>query len=1397
MRIASRLVKRSSPQSPSFAPFFRKIFLLRKFEKSGAALLIALCFLVLLSAVVLALFSTASTGRRNATTFATGQETMRLADAAVNLVQGQIRDATIQPRVGWASQPGMVRAFDTAGTVTAYKLYSSDAMVVPNYGKTQIDAEFTQIQSWNSGATGKSFNALYTDLNAPAVVKRPDPANPTQNIDTPVFPIADPAAIGAVEGFSATTTVAGTTLGNGTTRRLPMPVKWIYVLKDGQMTAPSGGTATRATFGNGTVPTEANPIVGRIAFWADDDTCKLNINTASEGTFWDVPKATTWSEVRMAVSMPVQGEFQRMVGHPATTSLSPVFSSLSANYQRPASLIDSSSIASVVSNPDSYFAPLANYYSLTPRINGSTGSTDNSSKGGAQRTAATGDPWAGSAPYSERLNASVWPVSDQAPNRKGSPLNPDADRLYSTSDEILFRPDRTLNLDLTAREVSKRDFFLTSASRSAETTLLGTPRIALWPQQTGNADRTIKDRLLNFCSTVGNSTYSFVRGIGTGGLYTGNQPADSPTADVSLARNQDLIAFLRKLSSTNLPGYGGSFASKWSSIGADKVIAQTFDVVRASINTDYVSMGGTTYRYGVTTTNPRSQVAPGSSNLYEDQSSGPRNYVIPARLSSEARGPGRTISITQFAVVFMASKIQNTVLVEWEDDPAPPAMPAVPNESHTQISDGETATPLPTKPGYVIKKTTITDQQTLEVRAFLLFQPYLATQGTPSVAPGAELEILGLNGMSVGGVPFASSNSLSTRFGSLHWQGNRETDMSGALGAFQLFGSYPINRTGNKSSGGYPQETYFKEAKNGGTDKDTDYPFVSPPIPVAGSTISFSGGSITAILKSWRNAEEYQRFSVTFPPASFVVPQHIKTDTLFDVASVQGVTYPLSGPVSINNASNGSFLSVRKRLIGNSNSQRNLANVIRPGDVVCAVEWSPTNSSSRGDFRVLALSPTVSDFTPVAGYGTASAGFPGTTKNNTTPLVGRFAHSLRTEAASVTQYDYSYQYGWVRDNTNLGLRNSLDTIGSTGTLVPGVSFTTHAAPIIPAGLTGATMSNGNLGDWQSGIGGNKDGAFFPRPDPGETNKQFGGYFGDKYFLRVAAGDAFEPNRSVPSPGIMGSLLTTNASGDLQPWQTLLFTPRPAAGNSHPGATSPPDHLYLDNFWMPVIDPYPISDPLSTAGKVNLNFQLMPFNHVHRTTALRGAMKPIMLSAVRDSLASGNLTYKHGEYDQPVNEQIRFPLNLDETMAEFSEVFSQGNFFRSATAVSETSFVPEGQSRSDLDSWWSTRRITSDTLREQPYTALLSRVTTKSNTFTVHFRVQALRQPPRPGRNWAEWDEGRDQVVGEYRGSTTIERFLDPNATDIPDYTQVNLSGNYQPIDRWYRWRVLSQKQFAP
>jgi len=49
--------------------------------------------------------------------------------------------------------------------------------------------------------------------------------------------------------------------------------------------------------------------------------------------------------------------------------------------------------------------------------------------------------------------------------------------------------------------------------------------------------------------------------------------------------------------------------------------------------------------------------------------------------------------------------------------------------------------------------------------------------------------------------------------------------------------------------------------------------------------------------------------------------------------------------------------------------------------------------------------------------------------------------------------------------------------------------------------------------------------------------------------------------------------------------------------------------------MPVVEPYAISESLSTAGKINLNYQMMPFTHIRRATALHAAMKGELMAAL--------------------------------------------------------------------------------------------------------------------------------------------------------------------------------------
>ena len=55
--------------------------------------------------------------------------------------------------------------------------------------------------------------------------------------------------------------------------------------------------------------------------------------------------------------------------------------------------------------------------------------------------------------------------------------------------------------------------------------------------------------------------------------------------------------------------------------------------------------------------------------------------------------------------------------------------------------------------------------------------------------------------------------------------------------------------------------------------------------------------------------------------------------------------------------------------------------------------------------------------------------------------------------------------------------------------------------------------------------------------------------------------------------------------------------------------------------------------------------------------------------------------------------------------------------------------------------------------------------------------------------------GRDEIVAEHRGSTLIERYVDPNDPGLPDFATEAFAKT--SIDPYYRIRVVRKKQFAP
>jgi hypothetical protein len=94
------------------------------------------------------------------------------------------------------------------------------------------------------------------------------------------------------------------------------------------------------------------------------------------------------------------------------------------------------------------------------------------------------------------------------------------------------------------------------------------------------------------------------------------------------------------------------------------------------------------------------------------------------------------------------------------------------------------------------------------------------------------------------------------------------------------------------------------------------------------------------------------------------------------------------------------------------------------------------------------------------------------------------------------------------------------------------------------------------------------------------------------------------------------------------------------------------------------------------------------------------------------------------------------------------------------------------------------------MRERPYSLIYPRVTTRSNVYTVHMRCQVIRKAPGSAAN--VFDPQRDTIGGEYRGSATIERFIDPNDPDLLRYNDVA-----DKVDPYYRFRIVSTKHFAP
>ena len=253
--------------------------------------------------------------------------------------------------------------------------------------------------------------------------------------------------------------------------------------------------------------------------------------------------------------------------------------------------------------------------------------------------------------------------------------------------------------------------------------------------------------------------------------------------------------------------------------------------------------------------------------------------------------------------------------------------------------------------------------------------------------------------------------------------------------------------------------------------------------------------------------------------------------------------------------------------------------------------------------------------------------------------------------------------------------------------------------------------------------------------------------------------------------------------------------------------------------MPVVEPYPISEPFSTAGKININYQIAPFTYITRDTGMRAALDALRITAVPTSNAYLQNFGPDGSDSNNAAMNYRYPIDVDATLTLFADRFTAANNnpFKSATEICDMFLVPKPEtvtasgvipatktpytttigSTAPLTyttNFWQSASGgagTADNLRERPYAALYPRLTTKSNTYTVHLRVQSLKK--RPGSDPQTFDQTRDVVTSEYRGSFMIERFLESSASNF----DITATSGTNSILGPYKFRVVNTKQFSP
>ena len=1451
----------------------------------GIALVVTILLLALATLLVLAILSLSRSEVRSAYTYTRNLEARNLADTAISLSIGQIRSAVGRTGEAWTSQPGALRKFDSSGNFLAgYKLYSDDDMIV--------DTELALVGD-GPNAIWDTLPDVWVDMNEPAL--RDSDAH---------FPILDPRAFGIVEGFSinSSSTVAGIVSATDVSARLPMPVQWLYVLQDGTVghldTAVAGNPFTAMdAAGAAVVPDASNPIVGRIAFWGDDETCKVNVNTASEPTPWSVPYASATEDWDYADRQPAQNEWQRYPGHPATTALGSV---LFGNRYQPTG-----------TGPKPYLQDgLLPYslrdaiYSITPRIQ----------RGGSD--------------------------SGREPSQPGDlsliiDVSQERDRLYSSLDEVLFaaqssgggvrdfaKDDVGIPIPGLQDSLVRSRFFLTAHSRAPELNLWNLPRMAIWPvdaEERPNRYETGFDSLIAFCANTkspsGSYEYLFRRNNEDRVDVDLPSPSSVSTGNLSgsTGRNAQLYRYIQTLMGSATPGYGSTLAAKFG-IDTNQVITQVFDYIRSTNlhddnhnpDEDNFIQNQTVADLGPQTqfTNARSDNALGIHRGH--------GQVAPLRVrvgGQETKGFGRFYSVSEAALHFICSAdghsngatggqfgggkggtIASGNINSSDESPVdhagdnwwsnfPPltdkdpttnggtSLPPNPNQGNARIYDpvNGIAGTDPNHPGYdpenwnwALPKDTPLKKDEKMVQMMFFLEWFSPSQGWTPIAGDFIVEVDGLDTFRLDTndlcLPETDTVYNSRRLGE-SWNERNWGGSSGYRG-FLADRWCDLDSDGRRDPRGSALLDDYETTNTSWWARERRYPFVSVPVKVTDDgKMNFVGGDVTIRLYSRTqdpanfdttgagDASKYliQTIELEFGNGDFPIPELVVHGTRESFNSsgrinAQGTdphfwwTFNKHGSMRGENGAQGATARADDSRWGKGfrrgktdsydwKSSGRISEVggqplqpyrrdfdgerpqFRGGSFLRREDVIRTLVPKHGDFRLIAGESMVDEsvFVPHPSYSEAPA-------YNSSDPTGRMQHNLIVSGGSTDSFGFS----------NKVPSDQLTNVAYTATdnNYPNNQAPSNFLPDFPETADPTIVRRSR--DFDNGISVTFDGPYINKPDEGNSRNAINGdvpYFQQNWSQSTATATYFSPNRQIPSPGMFGSLPTGLKQG--LPWQTLLFRRDSSHPSYRPPLSQAPDYLLMDLFWMPVVEPYAISEPFSTAGKINLNYDILPFrNYIKRSTGIHAVMKGERMLCIPDTYQrSGGVSrssgpdYKRMDGTSPFVGEMRKPIDVNETLKQFDAMFNAGAVFRSAAQICDVHLVPDGvtlpsnmttlsQGDAAMDSFWDTHRLTGENSRERPYTNIYGRLTTKSNTYRIHVIAQSLKKKPTGAQNTFDSAAG-DNVLSEYRGSSLLERFLDPEEVGIPDYAANPTTIGTQSLDRFYRFRVINQKRFAP